>query len=331
MEMKELKYLYDIGFLQYYAYMNMKILLQRERDVLRSRSRGRRSINKKIKQNPFIEFESAVIKRLRENDFASGILSKYQYIRFSHTLQRNIAGLLICRKVIKKINDLGGIDNETKEIVVDEYKQRRDRRKTRLENIAENFPDFYSRFETRLFEKVSLNSADFFIREAFNNRELGAKVFGNIKERIASAIDELPQITDSIPVLKPRDIIAMVPLLEGLSEKLLGQLSERAKLLTFLQGDLVIGQDEKGDSLYIINHGEVIIYKTGREDQPIAELRSGDFFGEMALLGEQIRTANVKANKPSSLLRLRRKDVLLMAENEPELKNRLEKAMEDRK
>jgi len=331
MEMEELKYLYDIGFLQYYAYMNMKILLQRERDVLRSRSRGRRSINKKIKQNPFIEFESAVIKRLRENDFASGILSKYQYIRFSHTLQRNIAGLLICRKVIKKINDLGGIDNETKEIVVDEYKQRRDRRKTRLENIAENFPDFYSRFETRLFEKVSLNSADFFIREAFNNRELGAKVFGNIKERIASAIDELPQITDSIPVLKPRDIIAMVPLLEGLSEKLLDQLSERAKLLTFLQGDLVIGQDEKGDSLYIINHGEVIIYKTGREDQPIAELRSGDFFGEMALLGEQVRTANVKANKPSSLLRLRRKDVLLMAENEPELKNRLEKAMEDRK
>ena len=176
-----------------------------------------------------------------------------------------------------------------------------------------------------------MGSADFFIREAFNNRELGAKVFANIKERIASAIDELPQITDSIPVLKPRDIIAMVPLLEGLSEKLLGQLSERAKLLTFLQGDLVIGQDEKGDSLYIINHGEVIIYKTGREDQPIAELRSGDFFGEMALLGEQVRTANVKANKPSSLLRLRRKDVLLMAENEPELKNRLEKAMEDRK
>ena len=60
-------------------------------------------------------------------------------------------------------------------------------------------------------------------------------------------------------------------------------------------------------------------------------LRSGDFFGEMALLGEQVRTANVKANKPSSLLRLRRKDVLLMAENEPELKNRLEKAMEERK
>ena len=51
----------------------------------------------------------------------------------------------------------------------------------------------------------------------------------------------------------------------------------------------------------------------------------------MALLGEQVRTANVKANKLSSLLRLSRKDVLLMSESEPELKNRLEKAMKDRK
>ena len=333
MEMKELKDLYDIGFLQYYTYMNMKILLQRERDVLSLSSNKKEKTNEEIeiKQNPFIKFESIIIKRLREHDFASGILSRYQHMRFSQTLQRNIAGLSICRKVIKSINNLDNIDDEIKKIVVSEYKLRRDRRKARLENIAENFPEFYSRFETRLFEKVSLNAAEFFIREAFNNRELGAKVFTNIKERISEAIDELPQITDSTPVLQSRDIIAMVPLLEDLPENLLDQLSDRAKLLTFLQGDLVIGQDERGDSLYIISRGEVTVYKTGQEDEPIAELKTGDFFGEMALLGEQIRTANVKANKPSSLLRLSRKDVLLMAENEPELKNRLEKAMKDRK
>ena len=87
----------------------------------------------------------------------------------------------------------------------------------------------------------------------------------------------------------------------------------------------------KGDSLYIINHGELTIYKTEHIDKPIAELKSGDFFGEMALLGEQVRTANVKVNKPTSLLRLTRKDVLLMAESEPELKNRLERAVEERK
>ena len=331
MEMKELKYLYDIGFLQYYTYMNMKILLQRESDNLELNEKKNAEKNATIKQSPFIRLEKSIIKQLREHDFASSFLSRYQYLRFSQTLQRNIAGLLICKKVMEKIDSLDDVEGEIKKNIINQYKQRHDRRKKRLEDISANFPEFYERYETRLFEKVSLNAADFFIREAYNNSEFGTKIFVNIKKRIDDAINELPKITDSIPVLQPREMIAMVPLLQGLSDKLIDQLSNRAKELTFLQGDLVIEQGEKGDSLYIINHGELTIYKTEHIDKPIAELKSGDFFGEMALLGEQVRTANVKVNKPTSLLRLTRKDVLLMAENEPELKNRLEKAIEERK
>ena len=331
MEMKELKYLYDIGFLQYYTYMNMKILLQRESDNLELNEKKNAEKNATIKQSPFIRLEKSIIKQLREHDFASSFLSRYQYLRFSQTLQRNIAGLLICKKVMEKIDSLDDVEGEIKKNIINQYKQRHDRRKKRLEDISANFPEFYERYETRLFVKVSLNAADFFIREAYNNSEFGTKIFVNIKKRIDDAINELPKITDSIPVLQPREMIAMVPLLQGLSDKLIDQLSNRAKELTFLQGDLVIEQGEKGDSLYIINHGELTIYKTEHIDKPIAELKSGDFFGEMALLGEQVRTANVKVNKPTSLLRLTRKDVLLMAENEPELKNRLERAIEERK
>jgi len=331
MEMKELKYLYDIGFLQYYTYMNMKILLQRESDNLELNEKKNAEKNATIKQSPFIRLEKSIIKQLREHDFASSFLSRYQYLRFSQTLQRNIAGLLICKKVMEKIDSLDDVEGEIKKNIINQYKQRHDRRKKRLEDISANFPEFYERYETRLFEKVSLNAADFFIREAYNNSEFGTKIFVNIKKRIDDAINELPKITDSIPVLQPREMIAMVPLLQGLSDKLIDQLSNRAKELTFLQGDLVIEQGEKGDSLYIINHGELTIYKTEHIDKPIAELKSGDFFGEMALLGEQVGTANVKVNKPTSLLRLTRKDVLLMAENEPELKNRLERAIEERK
>ena len=331
MEMKELKYLYDIGFLQYYTYMNMKILLQRESDNLELNEKKNAEKNATTKQSPFIRLEKSIIKQLREHDFASSFLSRYQYLRFSQTLQRNIAGLLICKKVMEKIDSLDDVEGKIKKNIINQYKQRHDRRKKRLEDISANFPEFYERYETRLFEKVSLNAADFFIREAYNNSEFGTKIFVNIKKRIDDAINELPKITDSIPVLQPREMIAMVPLLQGLSDKLIDQLSNRAKELTFLQGDLVIEQGEKGDSLYIINHGELTIYKTEHIDKPIAELKSGDFFGEMALLGEQVRTANVKVNKPTSLLRLTRKDVLLMAETEPELKNRLEKAIEERK
>ncbi len=123
----------------------------------------------------------------------------------------------------------------------------------------------------------------------------------------------------------------MVPLLNGLSNDLLERLSNHAKAMTFLSGDIVIGEGEKGDSLYIITHGLVSVYKNDHEDDPITEFRDGDFFGEMALLEAQVRTANVKAIKSTTLLRLTRKDVLSLADNEPELKARLEQISSARK
>jgi len=51
----------------------------------------------------------------------------------------------------------------------------------------------------------------------------------------------------------------------------------------------------------------------------------------MALLGDQVRTATVKAKIPSTLLRLRRKDVLSLAESDPDLKDRLIDADEVRR
>lgn len=63
----------------------------------------------------------------------------------------------------------------------------------------------------------------------------------------------------------------------------------------------------------------------------LARLRDGDFFGEMALLGDQVRTATVEASTPSTLLRLSRRDVLQLAGENPEIKQRLHEAIQMRK
>lgn len=323
-EMQELKHLYDIGFLQYYTYMNIKNSMQRDRESWSMDPKVDVSPEEDNKPNLFVRLENVLIKQLREHDFAAGMLARYQYLRFSQSLQRDIAGVLICEKVMEQINQIDDFSEELKQQVVDKYKQRATRRKNRLEKVAEDFPEFYLRFETRLFAKVALVTAEFFTDEAHHNGEIGSKVFSNIERRIHAAIDALQPISDPAPKLKPHDLIGMVPLLNGLSIDLLERLSKHAKAMTFLSGDQVIGEGEKGDSLYIITHGLVSVYKAGHEDEPIAELRDGDFFGEMALLGTQVRTANVKSTKPTTLLRLSRKDVLSMADNEPELKERLE-------
>jgi Na+:H+ antiporter len=328
-EMQELKHLYDIGFLQYYTYMNIKNALLRDRESLSVESVD--DDKRKEKPNPFVRLETALIKQLREHDWAAGLMARYQYIRFSQSLQRDIAGILICEKVIEQLKEIDDFKEDIKQDVIDKYKHHSERRKLRLEKVAVDFPDFFIRFETRLFAKVALVAAEYFIEEAEHDGEIGSKVFTNIERRIHKAIDELQPISDPAPKLKPHELIGMVPLLNGLSDDLLERLSRHAKAMTFLSGDIVIGEGEKGDSLYIITHGLVSIYKNGHEDKPITELRDGDFFGEMALLDTQVRTANVKSIKPTTLLRLSRKDVLSLADKEPELKARLEQISSARK
>ncbi len=324
-EMHELKYLYDIGFLQYYTYLSIKNSLQHERESINS------DHAQKNQSNVFLKIESMLIRWFREVNWATGLLARYQYLRFSQSLQRDIAGILICEKVIEQLNQIDDFNAAFKQQVIDEYTARSVRRKERLERVAEDFPDFYLRFETRLFAKVALVAAEFFNNEAHHNGEIGSKVHTNIERRIYQALNQLQPISDPAPKLRPSDLIGMVPLLNGLSSVVLERLSKLAKALTFLPGDLVIGEGEKGDSLYIITHGLVSVYKEGHESTPIASLRDGDFFGEMALLDTQVRTANVRAVKSTTLLRLSRKDVLSIASKEPELKQRLEEISSSRK
>ena len=119
-----------------------------------------------------------------------------------------------------------------------------------------------------------------------------------------------------------------MPLLKGLSDKVIDKLVNISNQVTFLAGDIIIGSGEHGDALYVIAHGKVCVVKDG---QAVAELGDGEFFGEMALLGDQVRTATVKAISPSTLLRLRRRDVLLLAKENPELREKLEKASQERR
>jgi CPA1 family monovalent cation:H+ antiporter len=328
MEEEELKHLYDIGLVQNYLYLELKTTLQRDRERHLGPQAGPAAAPLTVKPGLFLRMENAVLKRLREKDWATGLLSRYQFLRFDQSLQRDIAGILTTTHVLERLENLSGFDQGQFSEVTAAYRQRLERRHARLRRIATEFPDFYQRFETRLFSKIALQAAKYSAAIQFHEGEIGPKAYVQIERRIKAALAGLPPISTPAPKLQPSDLIGTVPLLNGLPAAILEQLAQRARTVTFLAGDIIIGEGEQGDALYIIAHGQVAILKG---DQVIAELRDGDFFGEMALLHEQARTATARASTPSTLLRLRRKDVLALAASAPELKYRLEDAEEVRR
>jgi CPA1 family monovalent cation:H+ antiporter len=329
-ELDELKYLYERGLLQHYAYLNIKNNLQRDREswLTNPEARSYKAVNGK--PSIFLRIENTLIKRLREHDWAAGLLARYQYLRLSQSLQRDIAGVLISSTVIKMLEQNTEYPEAQRAEVVAAYRKRFERRRERLNRIAVEFPEFYLRFETRLFAQVAFVTAGHFAEQASQHGEIGSKAYAQIERRVQDALTSLPPISDPAPKLKPSDLIGAVPLLTGLSDELLERLAKQAKAVTFLREDIVIGEGEKGDALYIITHGVVSVFKGGDKSQSIAELRDGDFFGETALLGDQVRTATVKAKIPTTLLRLRRRDIMSLAKTDPELRNRLKQVSEAR-
>ena len=326
-ESDELKRLYEIGLIPHYTYLDIRNNIQRDRERILTGTGPGTSSDFSAKTSIISRLENAFLKRIREHDWAAWILSRYQNTRLAHRMQRDIAGVLVCTAVLEMLETHTELDAEQREQVAEKYRERLQRRKGRLDKIAEEFPDFYVRFETNLFTQVALTAARQHAEEEFHEGEIGAKVLNRIEHKIFNAVSTLPPISDAAPRLQISDLIGTVPLLKGLSAEVLKKLAEHANLVTFLAGDIVIGEGERGDALYIITHGVVMVIKG---HAVVAELKDGDFFGEMALLGDQVRTATVKAKTPSTLLRLRRRDVLELADSHMELKARMNEIKQER-
>ncbi|MFH1282610.1 MAG: Crp/Fnr family transcriptional regulator [bacterium] len=79
---------------------------------------------------------------------------------------------------------------------------------------------------------------------------------------------------------------------------------------SYKKGDEIFSADTSGDSLFIVISGRVKIYTCSNigKIKILAYLEKGDFFGEMALLEEQSRSASAKALEDSNVMSIRRRD-----------------------
>jgi cAMP-dependent protein kinase regulator len=97
-------------------------------------------------------------------------------------------------------------------------------------------------------------------------------------------------------------------------------------------GTVIIHAGEEGRGLFVVLTGEAEVSgkdETGRT-VPLGALRTGDVFGEMALLRGGATVATVTASRQSTVLFLAREYVVRLVSNFPEIKRYLEAIAEDR-
>jgi CRP-like cAMP-binding protein len=108
------------------------------------------------------------------------------------------------------------------------------------------------------------------------------------------------------------------------------RVADKLRQRTVAAGEAVIRQGEQGDSLFLIARGVIRVSRSGEGgSHDMASLIAGDFFGEMALLHNEPRTATCRAVTPAAIYELKRRDLNDVIAVCPGLKAALEEA--DRK
>jgi CRP-like cAMP-binding protein len=123
-------------------------------------------------------------------------------------------------------------------------------------------------------------------------------------------------------VSKPADIVAFLRearLFRDIPSQDLAVLAQSMRERSLKKGHVLFREGDAGNEMFLVRSGTVIISKlvTGRVDQVLARVGSGEFFGEMSLIDGAPRSATIQADTDVVLLVLDRHELQRLVEVNP--------------
>lgn len=113
------------------------------------------------------------------------------------------------------------------------------------------------------------------------------------------------------------DVLRKLPIFQSLSDAQIAKLAKLTTLRLCRKDEVIFYEDEEGDFFFVILEGRVKVTLLGIPDRftrgygrevVLSTLGPGDFFGEMALVDNEPRSATAVATSDSELLCLHRND-----------------------
>lgn len=106
------------------------------------------------------------------------------------------------------------------------------------------------------------------------------------------------------------EVFAAVPLFKRLSARQRSRLVRHATIRTYQPDDVIIREGDTGMALYVILSGTAHVTRESAAGRtvPLATIGPTDFFGEMGLLDDAVRSATITASAPTECALLGRWD-----------------------
>ncbi len=116
------------------------------------------------------------------------------------------------------------------------------------------------------------------------------------------------------------DLVSKVPFFQTLDPSAITEITHMLRRLEVPERTAIIRRGKVGDCMYFIAAGEV---QVDVKPAPV-RLGAGAFFGEIALLGDSVRSANVTTTMPSTLLILDLADFRTLTAHHPDIKRAID-------
>ena len=112
-----------------------------------------------------------------------------------------------------------------------------------------------------------------------------------------------------------------IEIFEGLAISELAAIASVTEAVTSPAGELVINEGETGDTMYLIIAGEVSVLKETDNGDPMEldRIYTGDYFGEMALFEDVVRSASIQTQIETQLLVLRKQEFEEIVKEYPQI------------
>ena len=123
------------------------------------------------------------------------------------------------------------------------------------------------------------------------------------------------------------EALKRAPLFEGLSRKQLTELAKVTEDVDFNAGKVLCREGERGQEFFVIMEGEAEVTRNGKH---LATRRSGEFFGEIALVADVPRTATVTAKTPIRFFVLTHRRFLRLLDGQPGIERKVLRALATR-
>jgi CRP-like cAMP-binding protein len=121
--------------------------------------------------------------------------------------------------------------------------------------------------------------------------------------------------------------LATLSLFNSLDDEQLGELATWFHLQSQAEGTQLVGEGAPGYTFFILTDGTAVVTSEG---ESLATLGPGDFFGEIAILGDGRRSATVTSTSPVQVLVMFGTEFRRLEAAHPEIASRIAEAMQAR-